>query len=64
MTVSRRGLVLGGLAAGAAPVVGSGVAEAVQNGSPGSLSKRILKLFAGLPGTVSVKIDAPATRAA
>jgi beta-lactamase class A len=62
MTVSRRGLVLGGMAAGAVSLAGPGVAAAAQNGSQGSPGGKILELFAGLPGTVSVKIDAPATR--
>ena len=61
MPVSRRNLVLGGLAAGAVPLLRSGVAEAAQNGPQGSIGDEILKLFAGLPGKVSVKIDAPAT---
>jgi len=61
MTVSRRGLVLGGLAAGAVPLlVGSGAAEAAQSVPQGSPGDQILKIFAGLPGTVAIKIDAPA----
>jgi beta-lactamase class A len=61
MAVSRRRLVLGGLAAGAAPLlVGSGAAEAAQSGPQGSPGDQILTLFAGLPGTVAIKIDAPA----
>lgn len=63
MTVSRRGLVLGGLAAGAAPLlIGSGEAQAARSLPGGSPGGKILKLFADLPGTVAVKIDAPATR--
>lgn len=63
MTVSRRGLVLGGLAAGAAPLlIGSGEAQAAQTAPQGSPGDDILKLFAKLPGTVAIKIDAPATR--
>lgn len=62
MTVSRRGLVLGGLAAGAAPLVGSATAKAAQARPQGSPGKGILKLFADLPGMVSLKIDAPATK--
>ena len=61
MTVSRRGLVLGGLAAGAVPLLaGPGAAEAAQGGPQGSPGDQILKLFAGLPGTQAIKIDAPA----
>lgn len=63
MTVSRRGLVLGGLAAGAAPLlIGSEEAQAAQTAPQGSPGDEILKLFAGLPGTKAIKIDAPATR--
>lgn len=63
MTVSRRGLVLGGLAAGATPLLlRSATAEAAQAGPQGSPGNEIRKLFAGLPGTVSLKIDAPATK--
>jgi len=61
MTVSRRGLVLGGLAAGAAPLVGAGVAQAAQSGpQQGSPGNQILQLFASLPGTSAIKIDAAA----
>jgi beta-lactamase class A len=63
MTASRCGLVLGGLAVGAAPLLaGSRAAEAAQSGPQGSPGGQILKLFAGLLGTVAIKIDAPATR--
>ena len=63
MTVSRRGLMLGGLAAGAAPpLVGSGAAEAAQSAPQGSPGDQILKLFAGLPRANAIKVDAPATR--
>jgi len=63
MTVSRRGLVLGGVAAGAAPLlIGSGEAQAAQTAPQGSPGDDIPKLFTKLPGTVAIKIDAPATR--
>jgi beta-lactamase class A len=55
MTVSRRAL-LSGAAAGAVPVVLPAVAAA----KPSLRPERVLKLFSNLPGTVAVKIYAPA----